>query len=99
MKSKNLSVKSKRKPQTPPKPLATIYTDTYADMTLGAPVAVTSARTEGKRGLRWTFLRHVQNTVTNSEWIDVLDKEGTIRSFKVSEVSLIKPKRKYTRRK
>lgn len=67
----------------------------------GSPVNVSAARTEGRRGLSFTYEQHVTNLVTGSEWIDVKDKDGAIWAFKSNEVELkiIKPKRKYTKRK
>lgn len=95
-----MSSSLQNKKQASQKPSKVSY-EVREPFTKGAKVKVVSARTEGKRGLSFTYLRHAVNTETDSTWVDVLDKDGKIVSFHVDEVSLVvvKPKRKYTRRK
>lgn len=68
----------------------------------GAPVSVSASRLEGKKGLRWVFWYHCLDTNTGKEWIEVYGGRTNnyrIWAFNLNEVVLIKPKRKYTRRK
>lgn len=90
-----------KKKLTTPQVSTVVYTEPWGIFTKGAPVSIASARTDGKKGHTYTFLHHVVNTATGDEWIDVLNvtrKTEKISSFKVEEVYLIQPKRKYVRK-
>jgi len=45
-------------------------------------------RIRGERGT-FTFLRHVTNTATGAEWIDVRDGNGAMRAFYADRVTRV----------
>jgi hypothetical protein len=45
-------------------------------------------RIRGQRGT-FTFLRHVANTSTGTEWLDVRDGNGAMRAFRVEQVTRV----------
>lgn len=45
-------------------------------------------RIRGQRGT-FTFLRHVVNTDTGGEWLDVRDANGAMRAFRVDAVTRV----------
>ncbi len=68
--------------------------------TKGMPVEVLSVRIKGLKGVKpFTYASHVRNNRTGSEWVDVLDAQRNTWSFKPDQITQVKPKRKYTRRK
>ena len=90
----------------PPKPKANkalsepvvVYTAPWQGIEAGQPVKVVSERFRGRRGLRWTFLRHAKNVTTGATWVDVIDKDGKVVAVPVTDVVTVKVKRKYTRK-
>jgi hypothetical protein len=45
-------------------------------------------RIRNQRGT-FAFVRHVRNTVTGAEWLDVRDANGALRAFRVEDVRVV----------
>jgi len=66
----------------------------YAAKVNGRHVAPgTELRIRGERG-RWTFVRHVAHDVLGTEWVDVRDRDGALRSFYVARITRVHVARK-----
>ena len=80
-----------------------VYTCPWGEFTHDAPVKLLSARFKGRNGLSFVFRNHVLNPESNKEWVEVygggMKIPTGIHAVPVDEIELIKPKRKYTKRK
>jgi hypothetical protein len=74
----------------------------WEGFTSGAPVKVTAAVLEGKRGYTWEFRCFARNLTTGAEWVEVYGGNFAhqgLRAFKAHEVHLIPQKKRRTRTK
>lgn len=91
-----------KKKTAPVREAETVYTPEWAGLVPGDPVKVSTPFLDGKRGYRWVFRAHVQNTRTGAEWIDCYGGrtgyEG-LSSFATDAVTAIPKKVRRARRK
>lgn len=62
-------------------------TERWAGLRKGDPVDIAGL---GGRGARWTFMAHVENTVTGEVWVDVVGGVGADRAMRS-----VRPERVY----